>query len=306
MLRSLYKKYICAPALDRVIRLALDAGTNLYARCAEFYFPRNYIRHWKYDMLRGRYEKETVALFKEILKPGMTVIDIGAHIGYFTRLFSRKVGRDGRVYAFEADPENYALLEKNTQGLCNVVSQRLAIADKKGTIDFYHCDDKSGAHSTLANVPLPFAKRKLIVTAVELDSWVRERGIQKMDIIKMDIEGGESAALNGMREALRMARGMVIEFAPAWIEAAGSSPLSFLEDIESRGFSIYAVTKEGLVPVSPARDETWRAVLPKSKNGSPARISDWEIRSGSHHGEFINLYCVKVPSETNCIQMNGA
>ena len=96
----------------------------------------------------------------------------------------------------------------------------------------------------------------------------------------MDIEGGESAALLGMKDALKGARVLVTEFAPAWIAAAGSTPLAFLKNIEKHEFEISAVTSGGLVKLSPVKDDSFLTLLPKT-------------RSGSHASEFINLYCVK-------------
>ncbi|MSU55766.1 MAG: FkbM family methyltransferase [Candidatus Taylorbacteria bacterium] len=279
-LRTLYRTYIHSPSLDRALYAFLDASTNLLAYTRGFSFPSNYIRRWKLDMLFGSYEPETTKLFANIIRPGMTVVDIGAHIGYFTRLFSKLAGARGQILAFEADPTNYALLVRNTSRTKNVRCVPLAVTDKKGIVDFYHFDDKSGAHSTIPNIPLPFEKRVLHVPSTSLDGWLDEQGIVAVDVVKMDIEGGESTALCGMTKTLGRARVLVTECAPAWIEAAGSTPLRFLQTIESAGFSIFAVTAKGLIALSPVQDETYRELLPRPK-------------AGSHQSEFINLYCVK-------------
>lgn len=281
-LRKLYRGFVRSPALDRAIYAVLDCLTNLLARCKRFSFPANYIRRWKLNMLWGLYEPETYALFKTVVSPGMTVVDIGAHIGYFTRLFSRRVGPSGRVYAFEADPVNFALLLKNTEHRKNIIPVERAVSERAGSIDFYHYDDKSGAHSTLPNVPLDFRKRKITVSAVTLDAWLAEKGISRVDVIKMDIEGGESAALRGMAKTLAGAKTLVTEFAPAWIEAAGSAPVGFLQIIERHGFEIFAITDRGLVKLSPVFDENFLSLLPQPKD--------------THASEFINLYCVRTHS----------
>ncbi|HCB35041.1 MAG: hypothetical protein A2W52_01105 [Candidatus Taylorbacteria bacterium RIFCSPHIGHO2_02_49_25] len=278
--RILYRRFVHFPALDHAIYAALDFLTDAFARAVRFSFPENYIRRWKLNMLSGLYEPETYKLFKHTIMPGETIVDIGAHIGYFTRLFSRLAGRDGRVFAFEADPTNFVLLARNTRGYKNVRIAQIAITDRIGIIDFYHYDDKSGAHSTLPNVPLDFVKRKITVGSTTLDSWLLKNSVSKVDVIKMDIEGGESAALLGMKDALKGARVLVTEFAPAWIAAAGSTPLAFLKNIEKHEFEISAVTSGGLVKLSPVKDDSFLTLLPKT-------------RSGSHASEFINLYCVK-------------
>lgn len=278
-LRTLYRKYIRSSAVDRSIYAVLDTLTNLLARVMRFSFPRNYIRRWKLNMLWGLYEPETVSLFEKIIRPGMTVVDIGAHIGYFTRLFSTLTGRQGKVLAFEADPENFGLLEKNTGHLRNVERIQLAVSESRGVLRFYHYDDKSGAHSTLPNVPLTFAKREITVEATDLDSYMAQKNIAHVDVIKMDIEGGESAALRGMTETLKKTKVLVTELAPAWVEAAGGTPVQFLQSIERAGFEIFAITEKELIKLSPVKDEGFLALLPKPKD--------------THANEFINLYCVK-------------
>ena len=95
-LRKVYRKYIHAPWLDQQIYKMLDSATNFYAWACGYYFPKSFIhRRWKLDLINEVYEKETVTVFKKIIKPGMIVLDIGAHIGFFTRLFSKLVGPKG-------------------------------------------------------------------------------------------------------------------------------------------------------------------------------------------------------------------
>lgn len=230
-------------------------------------------------MLWGFYEKDATLLFKEIIKPGMTVVDIGAHIGYFTRLFAKLAGPKGMVYAFEADPENFELLKKNTGRLKNVKIYQVAVTDKTGTIDFYHCDEKAGCHSILPNTPLDLRKRKVEVEGSDLDTLSAKEGINRIDLIKMDIEGGESKALEGMQDVIRKNDNlkMMLEFAPAWIKASGDDPFIFLKNLESWGFKIFVI-KEKLIPLELKTADEYRKLLPKVPTA---------------YNEFIDIYCVK-------------
>lgn len=279
-LRTMYRRYIHAPALDRTVYAVLDTLTNGYSWFAGYSFPKNYIRRWKLDILWDLYETETVALFKRVIKPGMVVIDIGAHLGYFTRLYSNLVGAAGVVYAFEADPENYALLQKNTCRLKNVKIFPVAVTDRAGTIDFYHYPDKAGCHSTLPNVPLDYRKEKITVAANTLDALLNDLGNKRVDVIKMDIEGGEWAALRGMEQTLRNNANlsMITEFAPAWIRATGATPLAFLQNLTKLGFKIFGIKSAKLVPIMPKTDASYLPLIPKTPTA---------------FNEFINLYCVK-------------
>ncbi len=281
-LRNLYRRFIHSPALDRQIYKALDAGTNLYSWARGYYFPANYIRRWKLDILGGLYEKETVDLFKKIIKPGMRVVDVGAHIGFFTRLFSKLVGSAGAVYAIEADPENFGLLEKNTQRLANAKIYHIAASDRAGTIDFYHCQEKSGCHSTLPNVPLNFKIKKIFVPADDLDSLLAREGAGKIDVIKMDIEGGEVAALRGLQKTIAENPhiAIVTEFAPDWVSAAGITPLKFLQNLSALNFKIFAILPDKLIPITTDTDEDYKKILPKPN-------------TSDSYNSFLNLYCVR-------------
>lgn len=262
----------------KIIRGVLDGAVNLYSAVCRYHFPANYIRRWKLDLLNDLYEKETMALVKKIIKPGMTIVDIGAHIGYFTRAFSKLTGPSGAVHAFEADPENFKLLEKNTDFMPNVRRYPLAISDHAGTIDFYHCEEKAGCHSALSNLPLNYKMKKINVEAVDLDTALQKAGANRVDFIKIDIEGGETAALKGMKKTLEQKSvALLIEFAPAWIVAAGSTPQNFLSELTSFGFTIFAIMDKGLVKLNP-QDDSYLKLLPKTETA---------------FNEFLNLYCVK-------------
>lgn len=100
-----------------------------------------------YYMLLGCYEQGTTALCKKILRPGMTVVDVGAHIGYYTRLFARLVGPHGKVYAFEPHPDNFAILQRNVRKFKNVVPVQAAVLDKEGEISLYESSIGTASHS---------------------------------------------------------------------------------------------------------------------------------------------------------------
>lgn len=281
IIRKIYRKFIRSPWLDKLIYKILDTITNIYAYSRHYSFPKNYIRRWKLDMLWELYEPETAALFKKIIKPGMVIVDIGAHVGYFTRIFSRLAGKNGVVYAFEADPENFELLQKNTKHLKNIKICRLAISDHAGEIDFYHCEEKAGCHSTLPDQPLNFKMRKISVPADTLDNIIAREKINRINIIKMDIEGGEPKAIAGMQNLLNKNQNikMVLEFAPAWIKKT-LNPLDFLKKISAYGFEIFAVLPDAMEKIKSDNDSDYEKFIPES-------------RDGTAYNQFVNLYCEK-------------
>ncbi len=263
-LRETYKTYFSFPMLDSFIKAFLRGSVDFSARVKGFHFPKNYFRQQKWEMLTGRYEPDSVEVFKSLLAPGMTVVDVGAHIGYFTRLFSELSGGKGKVLALEADPFIFELLKKNVSRRSNVTARQMAVSDQSGTIDFFHSDEKSGCGSTVEKLPATFKKTKLTVPARTLDALVLEAGLSRVDFIKMDIEGGEPKALSGMRKTLEQNPAIILvtEFAPEWLRAGGMEPLRFLEVLRSFGFNIYAIIDGSLLPFNPKTEEEMRAVMP--------------------------------------------
>lgn len=195
-------------------------------------------------MLWELYEPETAALVRDIVKPGMTIIDIGAHIGYFTRIFSGLVGPEGLVYAIEADPVNFALLEKNTKYLANVRRFQIAVADINGELAFYR-GEKTGTHSA---IKAEFRPQKITVPAARLDDWITKEKIPRIDLIKMDIEGGEPIALKGMTGVFQNNPEvkLILEFNPECLRLGGLNEMEILRELFGLGLEISVIRQSGL------------------------------------------------------------
>lgn len=134
------------------------------------------------------------------LKPGMTMIDAGANIGYFTLIAARAVGPHGHVYAFEPVPATVELLKKNVE--VNGYNDRVTIVPKALTnkntkvrifLDSLH----SGVSSMFRN---GHEKDFVDVEGISLDEFFAKQDWPPIHLIKMDIEGAEKLALDGMRE----------------------------------------------------------------------------------------------------------
>lgn len=262
---------ITEPSIIRkVLKYFVEYFTDTAMSFLHFSFPTNYNWRWKWQMVFGKYEKETVDFFKKNAKPNMVVLDIGAHIGYFTRLVSKFVGSDGKIYAFEPDEENFRLLKKNTAHLKNVKAFKLAITDKKEIRDFYLSQSRTGNHSLIAGV-VP-NQIKITVIASDLDSILKQEGEKKVNFIKMDIEGGEPFAIEGMKNILAQNKNiaLVSEFAPAWLQKAGVQPLEYLEKLRALGFEILAVFDGKFKLFKPQDEVEMKKIMPSY---------------------FINIYC---------------
>jgi FkbM family methyltransferase len=199
-------------------------------------------------MTRGTWEPGVTTLLEEFLEPGMVVIDAGAHVGYFTLIAARKVGPIGKVYAFEPAPQNYDLLVRNValNGYQNVVPVQKAISKGQGTARFFLRSDTVG-HS-LHSEAVGKGQRTITVEVTTLDYFLEKEGWPLVHLVKMDIEGAEPTALEGMAELLKRNRALrlVLEYVPHILERAGEDPIQFLERLRRSGFTIRIITKGGL------------------------------------------------------------
>ena len=246
-LRNIYRRYIRWQWLLRLIKYLLNSSVNFYAALKRFDFPANYVWSQKLEMMRGQYEEETVHIIRQIIKPGMTVVDVGAHIGYYTRILAELVGAEGRVLAFEPEPENFSLLQKNTQKFANVSLFNLAVSNQKREMPFYTAE-KTGAHSTFKSA---LRHKEIKVSAVRLDDWVSEYGHAmsvKIDFMKIDVEGGEPAVMDGALEIFEKNHDVkiVFEFNPENLRLAGADESDFLKKISSLDFKIFLIKADGL------------------------------------------------------------
>jgi len=150
-------------------------------------------------VLGGTYESEQTRLFERMVAPGGAVLDLGAHLGYYTLLASRLVGGAGRVYSFEPDPKNAWYLRRHARlnGCRNVAVEESAVCDRPGSIRF-----QQGRGTGTGRVD---DAGTLQVRAVRLDDFVEERGIRPA-VVKIDVEGAEAAVLEGAREVLHLHR----------------------------------------------------------------------------------------------------
>src|SRR5437899_2146086 len=153
----------------------------------------------------GQYEPQETALVRAILKPGMTFVDVGANWGYFTMLAAHRVERKGRVISLEPDPRLFPVLMENIDAnhLSQVTSFQTAAANQCGWLTLAGFDE-SGGNFGLSRVVGRYQEsdRKFRVAAQSLDEIFRQENLEAVDLVKMDIEGAEGLALQGMQDSL--------------------------------------------------------------------------------------------------------
>lgn len=200
-------------------------------------------------LVKGIYEEEETHFFLEWLKPNMAVIDIGANVGYFTLLACKAVGPGGTVFAFEPEPGNFKLLEKNLS--LNAYAQgrplQLALSDKRGTVRLF-TDSANLGNPSLARGNITSSADAVDVETARLDDLLAEQKDlpARFDLIKMDAQGAEALVIEGAVELLKRDRPtLLIEFWPMGLENMGSDPTAFLERLQGLGYSIRHVSRHG-------------------------------------------------------------
>jgi FkbM family methyltransferase len=151
----------------------------------------------------GYYEPDTVRVFERILKPGMVFFDVGAHCGQYTLLGSPLVGERGQVHSFEPDPRTNAQLRGNVarNGLANVTVNQAAVGAADDVVTFFESSAQYAGTSGLRPSPY-FSGRSYPVACTTLGSYLTKRGLTRIDVMKIDIEGAELDLLMSTRALL--------------------------------------------------------------------------------------------------------
>jgi len=192
-------------------------------------------------MWAGAYERELVDLFKRVLKPGMTVLDVGANIGYFSVLAAGLVGKSGQVHSFEPAPTCFTQLSRNLAAFPWAHVYPAAVGDAPGTACFHFSDkaNETGWGSLLSGEDAP--ARETTVPVVRLDDWAREQAVRRVDFIKMDIEGGEFRALQGAAELLSRYRPLLVaELNSVCLARDNRKPDDVLAQLRTAGYDNFA------------------------------------------------------------------
>ncbi|TSC61261.1 MAG: FkbM family methyltransferase [Parcubacteria group bacterium Athens0416_74] len=180
----------------------------------------------------GVYEKCESKLIQEKLKPGMTFVDLGANVGLYTALAASIVGKEGRVYAFEPDTDNFSFLNKTVRknGFTNTKCLKTAISDHNGTGRLFFSKENFGDHRIFGSEN---ERGSTEIELMTLDHFVETNSISNVDFIKMDIQGAEGLAIKGMEVVLKNNPHMQIfaEFWPEGISKTGESPKDFLKTL---------------------------------------------------------------------------
>lgn len=209
-----------------------------------YQFPKYFTtRDRIHVMLRG-IEPDISRFFRANLRPGMTVLDVGANVGLICRICADCVGPSGRVVAFEPDPYTRRFLEFNVRRHANVTVSPIALSDQDGVTKL-HLHPHSGTANSLVNFDP--AAEVVQVDCRTIDSFLEAHPEWVPDFIKIDVEGAEPKVLAGMRRTVqRLPRvALVIEFCPANLANGGYEAGEFFDKLDELGLVVEMIGEDG-------------------------------------------------------------
>jgi len=197
------------------------------------------------------YESEDIAIFRKFIHSDSIVFDVGANVGQYTLLADKLVGDEGAVYAFEPSPDVLGRLQNNLEGN-HVRHTELvckAVAASNGVANFYPSNQSSnqGVGSLLPDRGDMRVSEAIEVEVITLDAFCDEKGIEKIDVLKIDVEGFDLDVLQGANKVLVRSPSIVVlaEVEPINLAQRGLTATDFLQFMTKRGFNAYYANGKG-------------------------------------------------------------
>lgn len=193
-------------------------------------------------IINGSFEKDIVRFVKRNLKKNMTFLDVGANVGFYSFLASSIVGDNGKIIAIEPNLENVKLMYMTMveNSYKNIKLLPLAAGDENGFM-LLNVSYSNGTTSKNINSKSMFLN-SIIVPSLKLDNIINE----KIDFMKIDVEGAEFMVLNGLKHNLEIYKPIIIsEFSPNSMPGiSGVTGIEYLDFIRTFGYKIYIIDDE--------------------------------------------------------------
>lgn len=204
----------------------------------------------------GGYEIPETKFFLRVCRPGITFLDIGANVGYYSALASARIQGQGKIIALEPDPENFKYLQATIAANDGTVATAIqkAASDHAGVMTLHTSADNRGDNRLYAN---ELASGSCEVQVERVDNILASLGTGEVNLIKIDVQGYEAYVLAGMRETIAQSHNLVLlsEFWPDGLRRAGSDPAAYLSGLRQLGLNLYELTSDArLIPVTDPED----------------------------------------------------
>jgi len=223
----------------RLVSLIRGIGNKAY----EHAFPMYFLCYRAFKAFADRAERQ---FLKRMLSEGAVAVDAGANIGIYSQFLSRCVGPTGVVHSFEPSPENFRHLQSATRKLANVRLSQAALGECSGRSRLYLSDKLNVDHRTYTTEG--DSRRTVSIDIMALDDYFKPG--QRVDLVKMDIQGYELHALRGANRVLadNPDLKLLLEFWPYGLKQAGVNWVELLDTLQDKNMLVSEITNRGLVP----------------------------------------------------------
>jgi FkbM family methyltransferase len=225
------------PSLMSGVSVLRSFGNQVYQHAFPIYRPL-------YAAYKAWADYAERQLLRQILVPGDVAVDAGANIGIYSQFLMRCVGPSGAVYSFEPAPENFERLRAAARAFSNMHILQAAVGERSRKAELYVSDTLNVDHRTYPTANS--ARRAVQIEMVALDDYFSPG--QRVDLIKMDIQGYELQALHGAERVLadNPAAKLLLELWPYGLKQAGANWVDLVNALTSKHMTISEVTRSGL------------------------------------------------------------
>jgi FkbM family methyltransferase len=227
------------PSLMSGVSVLRSFGNQVYQHAFPIYRP-------VYAAYKAWADSAERQLLRQILVPGDVAVDAGANIGIYSQFLARCVGPAGAVYSFEPAPENFERLRTVARGFSNMHILQAAVGERTRKAELYVSDTLNVDHRTYLTANS--TRRTVQIEMVALDDYFSPG--QRVDLIKMDIQGYELQALRGADRLLadNPTTKLLLELWPYGLNQAGANWVELIDAMTSKHMMVSEVTRCGLVP----------------------------------------------------------
>lgn len=204
------------------------------------------------QLFQGTFEIAERAVFRDLIRPGMTVLDIGANAGLYAMTAAILAGPHGRVIAFEPSARERARLGRHLalNRITNVTIEPFALGERDAETDFYVADRTDSVLNSRVAMP-GVSMTAARVPMVRLDSYLARAGLDRVDVVKLDVEGSERDVLRGAETCFLRSRPLLMcELEPARTLPWGYAPGVIFDLVASWRYEWLAITRGGLKPLA--------------------------------------------------------
>jgi FkbM family methyltransferase len=219
----------------------MEDGRGISSPWSGVRFEANLADRIQRQMWAGVYEPHVRDCVAALLQRGDGFLDVGAHIGYHSVSAAHRVGADGRVFAFEADPALHQRLVRNLGQFAWAQAIHGAVWDTSGALTFERSSvEQESGWGTLCAVRDLGKGEHLTIRSISLDDWYREDRVARWDAMKLDAEGSELAVLRGAQDFIaQFLPSIILELNGILLEQAGNSSMKVVEFLQAREYRLF-------------------------------------------------------------------